>query len=206
VREPVTLEGAVVRLEPLALAHADALASITAADPELYQWTTAPAGVDAAKEYIHEALDWLAASTALPFVIVRRGDGEIVGTTRFANIEWWPWPEGHEHHGRTTPDAAEIGWTFLAREATRTGVNTDAKTLLLTHAFDTWHMHRVWLRTDVRNERSRNAIARIGGRFEGVRRADAPGADGIVRDSAIFSITADDWPEVRERLAALAQR
>jgi RimJ/RimL family protein N-acetyltransferase len=205
VLETVTLEGAVVRLEPLALTHAEALAAITAADPELYKWTTAPAGVDAAKQYISEALDWLAADTALPFAIVRRADGEVVGTTRFANIEWWPWPEGHEHHGRTTPDACEVGWTFLASSVTRTAVNTDAKTLLLTYAFDTWHAHRVWLRTDVRNERSRKAIARIGGQLEGVRRADAPGGDGSVRDSVIFSITAEDWPEVRERLAALAR-
>jgi RimJ/RimL family protein N-acetyltransferase len=94
----------------------------------------------------------------------------------------------------------EIGYTWLAASAQRTRCNTEAKFLLLQHAFETWEVHRVTIRTDERNQRSRAAIARLGAHFEGIRRAEKPGADGSVRDSAMFSIIAAEWPAIRARL------
>jgi N-acetyltransferase len=99
-----------------------------------------------------------------------------------------------------TPDAAEIGWTWLAPEAQRTAVNTSAKLLMLEYAFEVWHVRRVTLKTDARNERSRNAISRIGAHFEGILRAHVPAADGGIRDSAMFSILDSEWADVKARL------
>lgn len=126
--------------------------------------------------------------------------GRVVGSTRFDDIAAWTWPAGHTHERSGVPDAVEIGGTWLASSARRTVVNTEAKYLMLVHAFEVWRVHRVRLRTDVRNEVSRRAIERIGARFEGVLRADRPGADGTVRDSALFSVVAAEWPGVRAQL------
>jgi N-acetyltransferase len=134
---------------------------------------------------------------------VRLEDGVVIGSTRFFNLERWPWPQGHALHGRTTPDACEIGYTWLTRPAIRTAANTEAKLLMLTYAFETWQVLRVCLHTDVRNQRSRAAIERIGGKFEGILRAHRMAADFIARDSARFSIVAAEWAEVKERLSRL---
>jgi RimJ/RimL family protein N-acetyltransferase len=103
-------------------------------------------------------------------------------------------------HGRSTPDACEIGWTWLAQSAIRTPANTEAKFLMLVHAFEVWEVLRVCLHTDVRNQRSRDAIERIGGQLEGILRAHRMAADFIPRDSARYSIVAAEWPAVKERL------
>jgi len=108
--------------------------------------------------------------------------------------------------GRTVPDTCEIGYTWLTRSAIRTAANTEAKLLMLTHAFETWQVLRVCLHTDVRNQRSRAAIERIGGKFEGILRAHRMAADYIARDSARFSIVAAEWPEVKQRLSQLVDR
>ena len=148
----------------------------------------------AAKSYIDTALAWQNAGSAVPFATVRVGDGVIVGSTRFWNLERWAWPKGHPRSGREFPDACEIGYTWLTRSAIRTAANTEAKLLMLTHAFETWQVLRVCFHTDVRNLRSRAALERIGGQFEGILRAHRMAADYIARDSVRYSIVEAEWP------------
>ena len=153
--------------------------------------------------YVEDALTARAAGDELPFATVRRADGRVVGTTRFSDTAPWSWPDGSPFQRHHRPDVTEIGHTWLAASAQRTGVNTEAKALMLRHAFEVWEVHLVRLRTDQRNARSRAAIERLGARFEGVRRADRPGADGTVRDSAFYSISRAEWPAVRAHLDGL---
>ena len=187
--EPVTLEGRVVRLEPLDRTHVDALAAAAAEDRSTYDFTRVPDSPAAMAEYVTEALAEQAAGNHLPFAI--GAGGAVVGSTRYLDIGCWDGP---------TPTVVEIGSTWLAPSAQRSAVNTECKLLLLTHAFETWRVLRVTLKTDARNARSRAAIERIGGRFEGIRRAHMPATDGTVRDSAYYSITAEEWPEVKAGL------
>lgn len=194
------LQGKHIRLEPLELRHAARLAQASAVEPSLYQWSPVPQGEAEARTYIETASSWKDAGTALPFAIVSSDNGEVLGSTRFFNIERWAWPAGHALHGRGTPDACEIGYTWLVRSAIRTPVNTEAKLLMLTHAFESWKVFRVCLHTDVRNLRSRAAIERIGGKLEGILRAHRMAADFIPRDSVRYSIVAAEWPVVKERL------
>ena len=121
-------------------------------------------------------------------------------------MERWAWPEGHALHGRDAPDTCEIGYTWLARSAIQTAANTEAKLLMLTHAFETWQTRSVNLMTDVRNERSRAAIERIGGRFEGILRAHRLATDFTPRDSARYSIVASEWPAAKARLVQMLER
>jgi len=201
--ESITLQGRHIRLVPLTLAHADALASAASADRELYRWSPVPHSAAQAADYIETALDWEKAGTAVPFAIVRNHDDKVIGSTRFWNIEHWAWPEDHPSHGRGFPDACEIGYTWLASCAIRTGANTEAKLLMLRHAFEVWQVLRVCLHTDARNLRSRSAIERIGGRFEGILRAHRMAADFIPRDSCRYSIVAAEWATVKPKLVAL---
>jgi len=194
------LQGYHVRLEPLELRHAEGLAAASAVDASLYQWSPVPQGRAEAAKYVETALAWRNAGTALAFATVRLGDGVVIGSTRFFDIERWAWPQGHPQQGRSAPDVCEIGYTWLTRDAIRTPANTEAKLLMLTHAFETWKVHRVCLHTDVRNQRSRNAIERIGGHFEGILRAHRMAADFIPRDSARYSIIVAEWPEAKRRL------
>ncbi len=194
------LQGRHVRLEPLDHRHIDALAAASAGGPGLYQWSPVPQGRVAATSYVETALAWRAAGTAVPFLIVRMEDGTVIGSTRFFDLERWSWPLGHPRHGRQLPDVCEIGYTWLTRSAIRTAANTEAKLLMLTHAFETWQMLRVCLHTDARNQRSRAAIERIGGKFEGILRSHRMAADYTARDSARYSILAAEWPEVKQRL------
>jgi RimJ/RimL family protein N-acetyltransferase len=133
-------------------------------------------------------------------VIIRNQDGAIIGSTRFWNIEYWSWPPQHPLHNRMPPDACEIGYTWLTRSAIRTGANTEAKLLMLTYAFEVWKTFRVCFHTDVRNTRSRAALERIGGQFEGILRSHRMAADFIPRDSARYSMLAAEWPAVKEGL------
>jgi RimJ/RimL family protein N-acetyltransferase len=155
--------------------------------------------------YIDTALAWQSAGTAVPFAIVRVADGAAIGSTRLWDLERWAWPADHPRHGRSNPDVCEIGHTWLASSAIRTGVNTEAKLLMLTHAFETWGVLRVCLHTDERNARSRAAIERIGGKFEGILRAHRMAADFTPRNSARYSILADEWPDLKQRLSGLVQ-
>jgi N-acetyltransferase len=196
----LTLQGKYIQLEPLEHRHIDGLLAAAAGDPSLYQWSPVPRERAEAAEYVETALAWRDAGSAVPFAIVRSHDGVVIGSTRFFNLERWAWPAGHPSHGRGVPDACEIGYTWLAHSALRTAANTEAKLLMLTHAFETWEVLRVCLHTDVRNLRSRAAIERIGGRFEGILRAHRMAADFIPRDSARYSIIAEEWPVVNQRL------
>ena len=200
------LTGRHVRLEPLDRSHLDALAAIAAADPSLCQWSAVPRGEAETARYIDTALAWRDAGTAMPFATVRVEDGAVIGSTRFFDMERWSWPPDHPRHGRPDPDVCEIGYTWLAPSAIRTAANTEAKLLMLTHAFETWQMLRVCLHTDVRNQRSRAAIERIGGKFEGILRSHRLAADNTPRDSARYSIVAAEWPEVKQRLTQLRDR
>ena len=197
------LEGGHVRLEPLELRHAGALAAASAAEPSLYQWSAVPQGKLEMTRYIETALAWRDAGTAVPFAIVRRSDNAVIGSTRYFDMERWAWPEGHARHGSSAADACEIGYTWLTISAIRTAANTEAKRLMLAHAFEPWRMLRVCLHTDKRNRRSRAAIERIGGQFEGILRAHRMAVDHIPRDSARYSIVAEEWPALKPRLEAL---
>ena len=197
------LQGRHVRLEPLERRHIDGLVVASAGDPPLYQWSPVPQGAHAAAAYVETALAGRAQGKVVPFAIVRAGDGVIIGSSRFFDIEQWAWPSDHPRHGRTTPDVCEIGYTWLARSAVRTGANTEAKLLMLTHAFEAWDAVRVCFHTDVRNDRSRAALQRIGGQFEGILRGHRMAADFIPRDSVRFSIVASEWPAAKQRLEQL---
>jgi len=198
---PVVLEGRHVRLEPLELGHAGALLAVAGGPRETYGFTTVPADEPAMLRYIETALRDQETGRALPFATFARAAGRVVGSTRFGNIEFWPWPPGNpKQRGEDRPDAVEIGWTWLGAAAQRTAVNTEAKLLMLTHAFEEWRVHRVSFMTDSRNERSRNAILRLGARLDGVLRAQRPASDGGIRDTAAFSILESEWPMIRRQL------
>jgi RimJ/RimL family protein N-acetyltransferase len=204
--EDVTLSGKYVRLEPLDQRHLDGLVAAAAADPSLYQWSVVPQGKEATARYIETAVAGRDAGTALPFATVRIADGAVIGSTRFFDIVRWAWPEGHPRYGRTDPDVCEIGYTWLTLQAIRTAANTEAKFLMLAHAFEVGRVLRVCLHTDVRNRRSRAAMERMGGQFEGILRVHRMAADITPRDSARYSIVAADWPDVKARLAQLLDR
>ena len=200
------LQGRHVRLEPLEQRHAEELAAATAADASLYQWSPVPLDKAGATEYVSTALAWRDAGTALPFVIVRAKDDAIIGSTRFWKMERWPWPPDHPLHGRIAPDVCEIGYTWLTASAIRSAANTEAKLLMLTYAFEHWRVLRVCFHTDVRNQRSRAALERIGGRYEGILRAHRMAADYIPRDSVRYSIIAEEWPNVKALLSSYLDR
>ena len=195
------LEGRYIRLEPLSHAHASGLVAASARDPMLYRWTPAPQGASEVALYIDTALQLQDAGKAAPFATVRVADGAVIGSTRFFDLERWPWPAGHERYGREDADVGEIGYTWLTASAVRTAANTEAKLLMLTHAFEAWGMLRICLHTDERNERSRAAIERIGGKFEGILRGHRIAADFIPRNSARYSILAAEWLGIKARLA-----
>jgi len=204
--DSITLQGKHVRLEPLEHRHIDGLVAAAGDDAALYQWSPVPRGKAAATSYVDTALGWRDAGSAVPFAIVRIDDGVVLGSTRFWNLERWSWPQGHALHGRGVPDACEIGYTWLTRSAIRTAANTEAKLLMLTHAFEAWQVLRVCFHTDARNQRSRAALERIGGQFEGVLRAHRMAADYIPRDSERYSIVAAEWPAVKQRLLQFVDR
>jgi len=199
-RSDTVLAGKHVRLEPLDRRHAGGLTAASAgADPDLYRWSFVPMGAEAVRTYIAAALRSRDEGNAFPFVTIRQSDDRIVGSTRFFDIERWPWPAGYDNAGRPF-DACEIGYTWLAPDAIRTAANSEAKILMLTHAFETWNLWRVVFHTDERNERSRNALAGIGAKFEGISRAYRIATDVTPRNSARFSILASEWPKVKRHL------
>lgn len=202
--DPFVLEGRFVRLEPLSESHVDELVDAANEDRSSYGWTYVPDGHDEMLQFVRTAHTKVAASQHVAFATVALGSGggRVVGSTRFCELGFWQWPPGAAHQRDGIPDVTDIGFTFLAGSAQRTAINTEAKLLMMTHAFDVWNVHRVALQTDVRNSRSRAAIERIGGRLDGILRADRPGADDTVRTSARFSILAAEWPGVRARLTA----
>lgn len=207
---PVTLTGRFVQLEPLSSEHAEGLAEAADPDRNSYGLTTVPAGVDGAHRYIEAALARQATGRELPFAVRRLADGQLVGSTRFLDLDVFTWPTpspsvsgaGPLPSDETPPAVAEIGATWYAAAAQRSAVNTETKLLLLTHAFEVWSALRVSFKTDARNQASRRAIERLGAQFEGIRRAHVPATDGTVRDSAYYSIIRAEWPPVRDGLIA----
>jgi RimJ/RimL family protein N-acetyltransferase len=200
---PVTLEGRHVRLEPLAMAHVPALLAVARGPRETFAFTTVPPEEADMAAHVAALLGDRANGRALPFATVDRAAGRVVGATRFLNVEFWNWPADSPYRrGPGAPDVVEIGGTWLAPSAQRTALNTEAKLLMLTHAFETWRVHRVSLKTDARNARSRAAILRLGARFDGVVRATRVATDHGIRDDAMYSILAAEWPEVRAGLTA----
>jgi N-acetyltransferase len=197
--EPVTLHGDHVVLEPVRPEHVDALVAAATVDRSSYAYTTVPGDRAAMEAYVAALISSAAQGTMMPFVqraIDRRtGRSDIVGCTRFMELRHW--------RGRDAPDEVEIGGTWLSAPAQRTPINTDAKLLLLSHAFETWNVWRVALVTDARNERSRAAITRLGARYEGMLRNHRPASDTggeHPRDSAVHSIVPSEWPAIRDRL------
>jgi len=152
-----------------------------------------PQGLAGYEGYIRWALDQAVLGQQLPFVVIRRADGEVVGTTRYAHVD---------PANRTI----EIGYTWYGKGARRTPVNTESKLLLLTHAFETLAANRVWLQTDKRNERSQAAIARLGAVREAELRNERILADGTLRTSVVFSVIGGEWPGTRGRLLRLLGR
>ena len=189
-----TLGGRHVRLEPLEPEHCDDLLRAANEDRATFEWTAVPPDRAGMTAYIDQLLEDRAAHSAIPFVQRRLTDGVLVGCTRYLRMEWWT--------GHTQPVEVEIGGTWLCASAQRTAINTEAKLLLLGHAFDALDVHRVAICTDVRNVRSRTAIERLGAQFEGVLRSHrgSYAADEGARDSALYSIIAAEWPAVRSGL------
>jgi RimJ/RimL family protein N-acetyltransferase len=198
-----TLVGKVVRLEPLQHQHVAALLAASTSGAELYRWSAVPQDEAQVRQVVEAAVAARDDGTAVPFAVVRTADDTVIGSTRFFDFGYWAWPDGR---ARTGPDTCEIGYTWLSPAAIRTGANTEMKRLMLTHAFEVWQVSSVALHTDARNQRSRDAMARIGLRYEGVLRAHRLGTDGKPRDSARFSVTAADWPAVRQHLDELDRR
>lgn len=204
--ERFSLTGTHIRLEPLDRRHVEGLVEASAVDPSLYQWSAVPLGREAVARYVDAALALEDAGSAAAFAIVNAETGKVIGSTRFFDMEWWAWPEENPRHGREDCDVCEIGYTWFTSAAVRTGANTEAKLLMLTHAFETWQVLRVCLHTDERNERSRRAMERIGARFEGILSAHRLAVDNTPRNSARYAITAAEWPNVKRKLLHLKDK
>jgi RimJ/RimL family protein N-acetyltransferase len=191
--EPVVLEGDRVRLEPMRRDHLDALTEAGKYD-ELWRWTRNKATTrETMAEYMDEAFADVAAGNALPFVTIDKPSQTVVGSTRFANID-----SGNRR--------VEIGWTWISPPFQRSYVNSEAKYLMLRHAFDVWDCVRVELKTDLLNEQSRNAMLRLGAIEEGVLRRHIITYSGRFRDTIYYSILDHEWPAVRARLEARLRR
>jgi RimJ/RimL family protein N-acetyltransferase len=204
--EAPELAGRHVRLSPLGVEHAAALLAAADESRATYGLTYVPASATGMEAYIATALGEREAGLSLPFV-VRDATGAVVGSTRFMEIEHWHWTGGAPAEPVPDgPDGVEIGFTWYAERVQRTGLNTEAKLLLCTHAFEHWKVRRVKWKTDARNERSRAAILRLGARFDGVLRAHRPGSDGQVRSTAFFSMLAGEWPGARQALIERLER
>jgi RimJ/RimL family protein N-acetyltransferase len=191
--EPVTLEGSIVRLEPLSLDHVPALAEV-ALEPSIWRWTLARPTTEAElREWAEGAIAGREAGTELPFATIDRASGRPIGSSRYMNIVL-------EHR------RLEIGWTWVAKAFQRTGANREAKLLMLRHAFDTLGCRRVEFKTDALNEPSRTALLGIGAQFEGIFRNHMVMPDGRMRDSAYYSVIDSEWSDVRAALEAGLRR
>ncbi len=191
--EPVTLEGRGVRLEPLALAHEAGLAA-AAADGELWQLRiTSVPEPENTRAYIETALQGRADGHRFAFAVVDEATSRVLGTTSYHDIV-------------PAIRRVEIGWTWYAKSVQRTHVNTTAKLLLMTHAFDTLGCHVVGWRTDNFNFASQRAIERLGAKKDGVLRGHALRRDGTIRDTVMYSMRSGEWPEARAQLLYLLQR
>lgn len=192
--EPVMLDGELVRLEPLSLEkHFEGLCEV-GLDQDLWLWTiTKVKTPDDLREYLKTALNEQERDISLPFATIEKEFGKVIGSTRFGNID-------------AANKRVEIGWTWIGRNWQRTFVNTEAKFLMLQHAFEVWKCQRVELKTDLLNLRSRAAIARIGATEEGVLRKHLITQNGRARDTVYFSIIDDEWQQVKQNLKTKLKR
>jgi RimJ/RimL family protein N-acetyltransferase len=198
-----SLQGRFVDLMPMGSEHIDPLLEAADDDRSTFGFTPVPWDRTTMADYVATALAKRESGDHYPFVTIRRDDQRVVGSTRFYDLDHWDWSSlfpGSETPGRPGPDVASIGYTWLHRSAQRTPINTEAKLLMMSHAFEQWEVRAVRFWTDARNARSRAAIERLGCRLDGVLRADRPAADGTVRDSATYSLLAEEWPANRQRL------
>lgn len=187
---PVTLEGRHVRLEPLSQAHQADLA-VVGLEESLWRWIPVPVRTtEEMSAYIATALEEQARGVSLPFALIEKATGQAIGSTRYGNID-------------RTHLRVEIGWTWVAPPWQRSAVNTEAKYLLLRHAFETLGCMRVELKTDSLNEKSRAAILRIGAREEGTFRNHMITASGRIRHTVYFSILDSEWADVKARLQTM---
>lgn len=190
---PIVLEGDFVRLEPMTLEHHAGLSAV-GLDPEIWRFTLVVVQTpEEMRGYMDAALELQREGTALPFVTIERSSGQIVGSTRFGNYD-------------SANRRIEIGWTWIAPRWQRTAINTEAKYLMLSHAFEKLHCVRVELKTDVLNTPSRKAMLRIGAKEEGVLRKHSLVWDGRYRDSIYYSILDDEWPTVKQELEKMLIR
>ncbi|MDP9279084.1 MAG: GNAT family N-acetyltransferase [Gemmatimonadota bacterium] len=190
---PIVLEGDFVRLEPMTLEHHAGLSAV-GLDPEIWRFTLVVVQTpEEMRGYMDAALELQRGGTTLPFVTIERSSGRIVGSTRFGNYD----PANRR---------IEIGWSWIAPRWQRTAINTEAKYLMLSHAFEKLHCVRVELKTDVLNTRSREAMLRIGAKEEGVLRKHSLVWDGRYRDSIYYSILDDEWPTVKQELEKMLIR
>ena len=192
------LRGSSLLLRPLVLEDAEALALAAAEGRDSFGFTPVPNGLNETITYVQHALAAKAAGLRFPFAIEFRG--RVVGTTSYYDYQPWRWPNDCKLQRENQPDALEIGYTWLASSAQRTSCNTRCKLVLLEHAFESFRVHRVSLRTDARNARSRRAIERLGAQLDGILRGHTTATDCSVRNSAYYSILAAEWPAVKSRL------
>jgi N-acetyltransferase len=202
--EPFGLEGRTVHLLPLSLDHVDGLLVAATGDRSSFGYTLVPSDRAAMTDYVERAVARRASGEQVPFATWSVTLGRVVGSTRFYDVSRWDWtatvPGSAPQDRKRSADSICIGHTWLDPAAQRTPVNTEAKLLMLDHAFDVYGVRVVRLWTDARNARSRSAIARLGCCLDGVLRADRPASDGSVRDSAVFSMLAEEWPTARRHL------
>jgi N-acetyltransferase len=201
----ITLDGRHVRLVPLLMDHAAALLRAADEARSTYAYQTVAPDLTGMQAFVATALDEEARGTSLPFAVLDPA-GAVIGTTRYMTIEWWRWPGAPPPPIPKGPDVLEIGWTWYAERVQRTAVNTESKLLLCTHAFEALGVRRITWKTDVRNERSRAAILRLGAKFDGVLRAHKVAADGGVRDTVFYSMLRVEWPTAKARLEARLSR
>lgn len=186
---PITLSGKHIRLEPMRPPQAAALLE-AGRSPEIWEWMPArPTTRESMDRWLEAAVQAEAQGREYPFVVVRLGDGRVIGSTRYLDVQ-------------ETDRTVEIGWTWYTPEAWGGVINPEAKYLLMRHAFEDWHAIRVALKTDVRNLRSQGAIKKLGAKYEGTLRNHRIRPDGTYRDTVLFSIVESEWPQVKQRLEA----
>jgi RimJ/RimL family protein N-acetyltransferase len=199
--EPITLEGQTVTLAPLASVPPSAVLAAASEDRSVYRYADVPSDDAGVRLYLEAAQQAQARGAALPFAIIERASGRVVGSTRFLNIEHWTWPPEHPlRRIAQTPDVVEIGDSWLAASALGGGTHLEVSLMQLTHAFETWRVRRVALRCDARNERARRAIEKLGVRFDGVLRAACIASDGAVQDVASYTVLDLEWRAVKSGL------
>ncbi len=197
----VVLVGTHVRLDPLSMDHLEPLLAASTESRKTYDFALVPDSRPLMRAYVERALADEARGEALPFV-VQSASGDVIGTTRFMGIDWWTWPCAPPEPLPVGPDALEIGGTWYAERVQRTAVNTESKLLLCTHAFETMRVRRILWKSDTRNTCACAAILRLGASFDGILRAQKPGADGTIRDMAYYSMLLSEWQDAKQRLMA----